>query len=290
MALAGAGLALLCATAAWAGGKSAWSEFRETAPGQPQAIGGYSSGCVLGAAALPNRGPGYRLMRPQRHRHFGHPELVRFIRRLGGQMTRAELQSLAVGDLGQPRGGPAPGGHASHQTGLDVDLWYSPPGPKHRSMVAKGKNAVSKHYSSRVGKVLKLASKSASVDRIFVNPVIKQALCKRTSGDRKWLRKLRAWWGHDEHFHVRLKCPKGSPECTPQAPLPRGDGCGELNWWLDARKAKARKAGVKRYAKRIRSKPELPRLCRALVAEDNRVQRGELVERGESVERDEGTR
>ena len=25
--------------------------------------------------------------------------------------------------MGQPRGGPLPYGHASHQTGLDVDIW-----------------------------------------------------------------------------------------------------------------------------------------------------------------------
>jgi penicillin-insensitive murein endopeptidase len=74
------------------------------------------------------------------------------------------------------------------------------------------------------------------VDRIFINPAIKKAMCESVpaNGDRSWLRKLRPWWGHDEHFHVRLACPADSPDCFVQAPMPDGDGCGaELESWLD---------------------------------------------------------
>ena len=35
------------------------------------------------------------------------------------------LPVFYVGDMAQPRGGPLPFGHASHQTGLDVDIWFT---------------------------------------------------------------------------------------------------------------------------------------------------------------------
>ena len=71
------------------------------------------------------------------------------------------------------------------------------------------------------------------VDRIFVHWQIKKHLCQVVKGERRWMNKIRAWWGHAEHFHVRLSCPSDSPACLPQAPLANNDGCGEeLNWWL----------------------------------------------------------
>ena len=81
--------------------------------------------------------------------------------------------------------------------------------------------------------MLRLAVDDPRVDRIFVNPAIKEALCKITSpDDREWLRRIRPWYGHDEHFHVRLACPADSPLCEPQAPPPPGDGCQEVISWL----------------------------------------------------------
>jgi penicillin-insensitive murein endopeptidase len=72
------------------------------------------------------------------------------------------------------------------------------------------------------------------VDRVFVNAAIKAELCRNPPpGDRGWLRRIRPWWGHDSHFHVRLACPVGQSGCTPQAPLPPGEGCDEsLAWWF----------------------------------------------------------
>jgi penicillin-insensitive murein endopeptidase len=58
----------------------------------------------------------------------------------------------------------------------------------------------------------------------------------KPEAERAWLRKVRPWWGHDEHMHVRLRCPSGSPECDNQAALPEGDGCDRLGWWFAKRK------------------------------------------------------
>ena len=83
--------------------------------------------------------------------------------------------------------------------------------------------------------VIRYAAKDQKVVRIFVHPVIKQTLCDQESSDaneRAWLGKIRPWWGHHSHFHVRLKCPKGSSNCIAQANPPKGDGCGdELASW-----------------------------------------------------------
>ena len=56
-------------------------------------------------------------------------------------------------------------------------------------------------------------------------------MCDDEKGDRSYLRKIRPWWGHHYHFHVRLKCPKGARGCTNQNPPPAGDGCAEARQW-----------------------------------------------------------
>ena len=61
--------------------------------------------------------------------------------------------------------------------------------------------------------ILKAASKDKMVDRIFVAAAVKIEMCKRAGKDRDWLAKIRPLYGHNYHFHVRLKCPKGSPKC-----------------------------------------------------------------------------
>jgi penicillin-insensitive murein endopeptidase len=75
--------------------------------------------------------------------------------------------------------------------------------------------------------------------------------------------KIRPWWGHNYHFHVRLSCPSGDPECRGQAPPPAGDGCGrELDWWFTE---EALHPPPSPPAKPLRL-ADLPRACAALVA------------------------
>jgi penicillin-insensitive murein endopeptidase len=246
-----------------------WGAAQTPATGAPQALGRYDGGCLRGAAALPVRGAGYRAIRLFRHRHFGHPDLVDFVRSFAEQTARQGLGTLLVGDISQPRGGPPVSGHRSHQTGLDVDIWFEsleeaaregldPEALDRRDPASMlkpdGRGLDHRHWHEVRALLLKSAAQYPSVDRIFVNPAIKRALCKRT-GERTWLRKLRPWWGHDEHFHVRLACPKASPECIPQDQLPSGDGCdASLDWWFtDEARARQRRA--------LASPPPLPSAC-----------------------------
>jgi penicillin-insensitive murein endopeptidase len=87
-------------------------------------------------------------------------------------------------------------------------------------------------WSDRFPRLLKRAVSYPEVARIFVSAAIKKQLCDTAGTDRAWLRKIRPWWGHDAHFHVRLECPAGVAGCTPQAPVGPGDGCNELADWF----------------------------------------------------------
>jgi penicillin-insensitive murein endopeptidase len=81
--------------------------------------------------------------------------------------------------------------------------------------------------------VIRTADEDPDVERIFVNAAIKKALCREAGSDRAWLSKVRPWWGHDYHFHIRIYCPADSPQCKPQPPPEAGDGCGhEMDYWF----------------------------------------------------------
>jgi penicillin-insensitive murein endopeptidase len=245
-----------------------WARLRQPSPGPARAIGGCSAGCIQGAIALPLVGAGFRVAKPDRNRVFGHPLLVGLVRELGARLVRLGLGTLAVGDLSQARGGPAPTGHASHQTGLDVDIWFAAPvAGSAVSMVDGARNQPSKHWTAAMARTLELAASDARVDRIFVNPVLKRALCgdPAAARHREWLRKVRPWWGHADHFHVRLACPSDSPGCAPQPPLPPGDGCDTLDWWFNPRAQEERAQGHQSYAAKVGASPPLPIECRALI-------------------------
>jgi penicillin-insensitive murein endopeptidase len=242
-----------------------WNAMRQPARGLAEAIGGYSAGCLAGGVRLPEKGDGFRVARPERGRVWGHPALISFLKQMGSRARKLKLPAFFVGDLAQPRGGPAPSGHASHQTGLDVDVAYGGfDKGEYVSMLDAAKQQPGKLFTAKVMRLLQLAAEDPRVDRIFVNPVLKRALCTK-SGDRSWLRKLRPWWGHHAHFHVRLACPEGSADCKPQPAYAPGDGCGELDWWFkkdaEADRGKAHDA----YSSKVGGAPVLPARCNALL-------------------------
>jgi penicillin-insensitive murein endopeptidase len=112
-------------------------------------------------------------------------------------------------------------------------------------------------------RVLEAAARDPRVDRIFVNAHIKQELCRSVRGDRSWLRKIRPWHRHDDHFHMRLACPADSPDCIPQKPLAPGDGCdASLDWWLSLPPLRPLPENHHGPA----PSPALPRACRAVLS------------------------
>lgn len=257
-----------------------WAAFKSPATGMARAIGDYSGGCIQGAEALPLDGEGYQVMHPKRLRYFGHPHLVDFVRTLGRGLKREGLHVMLVGDLGQPRGGRASGGHASHQSGLDIDIWFWHPKRAERaalsaeereqlsarSVVDGKKGAIQSKWKHWVEHALRLTAADARVERVFVHPIIKRELCALPNPDRAWLRKIRPWYGHDDHFHVRLACPADSPDCTPQEPVAPGDGCSELDFWFSEQSAAERELARKTYQSKVVRGAKWPPQCDAVLA------------------------
>ena len=228
--------------------KELFGVVKSPAPMAARAIGFYAKGCLAGAKALPIDGPAWQAMRLSRNRNWGHPDLIAVLEKLAVEAREHDgWPGLLVGDISQPRGGPMLSGHASHQVGLDADIWFTPM-PERRltaheredmsavSMVAAdGVSVDSSQWTEAHVRVLKRAASYARVERIFVHPAIKKAVCETApkEGDRAWVHKIRAYWGHHDHFHVRIACPSGSADCQHQPPLPADDGCGkELTNWL----------------------------------------------------------
>lgn len=219
---------------------------RTAAAGEPRTIGSYAKGCVAGAAALALDGPTWQVMRTTRNRNWGHPELIALIERLAKRAPKeAAWSGLLVGDISQPRGGPMLTGHASHQVGLDADVWLTPMPkrtldederenmPATNVVAADWMDVDAKVWTPAHRDIVRLAALEPRVTRIFVNPAIKKAMCRDPGRDRGWLSKVRPMWGHNYHFHIRLGCPAGDNACIDQDPPPDGDGCGkELSDWL----------------------------------------------------------
>jgi len=214
---------------------------------KPHVYGFYAHGCLAGGEELPIDGPTWQVMRLSRNRNWGHPELIKFLERMSAKAAKRGWPGLLVGDMSQPRGGPMITGHASHQIGLDADIWLTPMPDRtltreereemSATMVVAADSSLDvdpKVWTPAHFEVIKTAAEDPEVERIFVNPAIKKALCREAGEDREWLHKVRPWWGHDYHFHVRLACPPDDPECKPQPPVPgKDDGCGaELKSWL----------------------------------------------------------
>ncbi len=210
-------------------------------------LGFYAKGCMSGAVALPTDGPTWQAMRLSRNRRWGNPALISLLEQFSRDAVKVGWGSgILVGDISQPRGGPMINGHASHQVGLDADIWFTPKPATpltvdqreqmpFTSMLDKSKflTVDQRKWSNTHMRLVMQAASYPQVQRVFVNPAIKKQLCESWTGDRNLLGKVRPIYGHDEHFHIRMSCPPGATTCQKQAAVPPGDDCGKgLAWWF----------------------------------------------------------
>src|SRR5450432_3786964 len=166
---------------------------RKPAPTKETAhvVGFYANGCLAGGNALPINGPAWQVMRLSRNRNWGHPTLIRFLETLATKVHKAGTwNGLLVGDMSQPRGGPMITGHASHQVGLDADIWLTAM-PDHEltrqereemsaTMVVadRRKDVDPKVWTPAHVAIIKAAAEDPLVERVFVNAAIKKTLCQ----------------------------------------------------------------------------------------------------------------
>jgi penicillin-insensitive murein endopeptidase len=243
------------------------------APGPLRIIGGPNTGgCIAGAVSLPPEGPGFQTIHLDRSAFWGAPQTIANLEQFGREAKAAELPALLVEDISRARGGPLPGGHVSHQIGLDADVGLDmrPRAPltdaqrntfELASLVrADGRGVDPGVWSPRVTALLRMAAGLPGVDRILVNAAIKQQLCREVTGNRSWLRLIRPWYDHSAHMHIRFRCPSDQAECVQAAPPPPGDGCdATLQWWFDQLDAPAKPATPSRP-------PPPPAACKAILA------------------------
>jgi penicillin-insensitive murein endopeptidase len=222
-----------------------WGAVAGPTAGPARVIGGTSLGCLAGAVPLPPEGPGWQAVRLSRNRHWGHPALVGLVRDIAARAQAGGLPILWIGDMAQPRGGPMPYGHASHQTGLDVDIWLdlgAKPAALARAaresiavaslVLPDGRDVDPARFTAQHATLIRIAAEMPGVDRVLVHHGIKRALCREQAG-AAWLRRVRPWRGHDSHMHIRLRCPPDQAACRDIPPPPPGDGCdASLDWWL----------------------------------------------------------
>ena len=251
-------------------------------PQAPAPYGSYAKGCVAGAKQLAESGPTWQAMRLSRNRNWGHPELIDMVTKLSRvAASQPGWAGIYVGDMSQARGGPMLTGHRSHQMGLDADIWMLP--PKSLGLSRKQRENISSISTRRSSgayvnsswtrahhEIIKAAAKDPRTARIFVFPGAKVQMCDDEKGDRSYLRKIRPWYGHHYHFHVRLACPKGARGCVNQNPPPAGDGCADARQWqaniLNPPKAKpADPNAPKPKPRRELVLADLPTQCKAVL-------------------------
>lgn len=260
---------------------------------KPAAIGTYAKGCLAGAEQMPESGPTWQAMRLSRNRHWAHPEMIDFLKDLSAYAaTQPGWAGLYLGDISQARGGPMVSSHQSHQLGLDADIWLYRANRLNLSRNEREKLSstnvrssdqrnVNSNWTQQHANILKHAAEDSRVDQIFITAPAKIWMCNNTKGNRKWLQKIRPIYGHNTHFHVRLKCPKGQAGCVKQTPtvsqLSKGkDGCdATLNWWVTdylnppkvdpTKKKKPAKKQPRKRGARDYTMADLPKACSAVL-------------------------
>jgi penicillin-insensitive murein endopeptidase len=243
-----------------------------------RSYGFYSKGCFAGGVAIATDGPTWQAMRLSRNRRWGHPAMISLIEKFSRDAVKDGWPGLLLGDISQPRGGPMLSGHASHQIGLDADIWFTPmpnrrlTAQERETMAAtslvneKTHRVIDRLWTPAHERLLKRAASYPEVERILVNPGIKKKLCDTVTGDRSWLRKVRPFWGHDYHFHVRIGCQSGSPGCKEQEATPAGDGCDKsLAWWFTEEPWRPNQNPDAPKARDVMTMRSLPKECRAVL-------------------------
>lgn len=249
--------------------------------GKAMAIGYYPRGCLQGGVALPVNGPTWQVMRISRNRMWGHPSLVQFLERFAPAAAKATgWKGILVGDMAQPRGGPTPFGHVSHQTGLDVDVWFMPMPDRTLTKEEREKISASnlvaadwkginpKTWTPQHYDFIRVAAQQPGVERVLVNAAIKKEMCRMQSGKHpEWMEKVRPWYAHHDHIHVRMECPADSPNCRSQPSVPDTDGCGAaLDHWFSDKVLKPKPRPPSAKPPRPITMADMPPACKTVLA------------------------
>ena len=205
-------------------------------------IGTPNNGSLEGAECLPQEGEGYMQLYRNMQRIWGTMPMIDMIQKSAADVARKYpgRDRLQVEDISAQSGGDIDG-HGSHENGQDVDLgFYKADGVEHDPraknqyyadpMVVNGK--VSPNFDvERNWELMKALHRHGNVQKIFVDQVLKRELCRhaRSKGEFSMniqvLRSLRHETNHQDHMHVRLRCPPRAKNCSNLGEPPAGSGC-----------------------------------------------------------------
>jgi LysM repeat protein len=210
---------------------------KEIAPAPVETVRGQSigkpwSGHLRRATRMP-KGKGYLIRRP--YRAFGTAHLVGHLRDaiVAVREDHPRLHTLAIGDL-SAQGGGSITEHRSHQSGRDVDVGFfykrKPAAYPNEFVVATAANLDRAATWDLLVAFARTADEPDGVQAIFLDYDVQGLLydwAAERGVDEAYLGRLfqypdgkgggtglvRHEPHHDDHFHVRFKCPAGDTAC-----------------------------------------------------------------------------
>ncbi len=172
--------------------------------GPSKSYGSYAKGCQSGAVALPTEGEGFQAMRLSRNRRWGQPQLVSFIERFAQDSQKIGWPGLLIGDISPAARRSHADRPRSHQIGLDVVSGgarcpttimsaQEREDTPFISMLDKSKflTVDDRKWSPLNARLVMMAASYPQVERIFVNPAIKQKLAKAGPATVTFMGKIR---------------------------------------------------------------------------------------------------
>lgn len=197
-------------------------------------VGHPNDGWQVRAKRLRNT-PQLHVRDSSQRKNYGHPALVLMLRRSATDLAKALPGSvMLVGDLSYKHGGPI-AGHRSHQSGRDADIGFYVQNSKERAVESTRFIAFDSEGKARGGGKYVFDDRRnwllvqswarderAGLSHIFVSNGLRQRLlayANRSAEYRRYIPAARALLkqpevgeAHDDHFHVRIACPKRQSE------------------------------------------------------------------------------
>lgn len=209
---------------------------------QSRPIGTPNQGLLEDAECLPESGEGYMQLFRDMQRIWGATPMIDMIQKTAADMSRRYpgRDRLQVEDISAENGGDIDG-HGSHENGLDVDLGFfkvngiehdpRATGQMYAPKMVEGGRPTANFDLERNWELMKTLHRHGNVQKVFIDQVLKNEMCRyaKSKGDYnsniQVLRSLRHETNHQDHIHVRLRCPANAKKCVNLPDPPAGSGC-----------------------------------------------------------------
>jgi len=193
-------------------------------------VGHPNSGWQVRAKRL-KKSPYLQILKKSKGNTYGHPALVLMLKRSSRAIGKQYSGSvMRVGDLSSKRGGSLVG-HRSHQSGRDADIIFYAKDKKGRRVTPKRFVAYDANGNAKDGSGLTFDDERnwmllvswakddrAGLSHIFVSRTLRRRLLAFANKHKRHkktvalvtplLKQPESASAHDDHFHVRISCPK----------------------------------------------------------------------------------